>query len=384
MYAPDVQWWPPHPGTRPQLSLPTAQQLYDIPFHFASYRPEEIGCVSRIASRSYPNDDRNKRFLRTDVRWLSDVNFDLLWGYPERYIRASTKRSERAIHHILTWWLEFGWRQQADPRYGTLPPMRPLNFDFVVRRGHLAKVLVTPHIRYGWKLAVTLFRGTYFLLEVTDDEDFTEAGDRINYMGHKFEQYMTSATPGQAPNPSDVLDMNEAFYSLVTASLKSHSLLLCAEVDSEDPTARHLAAPTRYVELKTTPMQGEAGKVSSVKKLRWWAQSFLGGVPRILVGFKNDEQTVVKCKMFDVTPHGLLQAAPPAREMPDFWKPAVCMNFLAAFLSFVKEVVVEDNYALVHVFSWNPHEDVHYSVKRGPEHCFLLPQYVQCVMTQYR
>lgn len=383
MYASDAQWWPSYGEAR--LSLPTAQQHYDAPFNFGNYKPEEIGCVSRTAGRVCPNNTRNKRYLRTDAQWMSDVQFDLLWGYPDRYIRSYSKRSERAVNHILAWWLEVGWQQQATPGWGTPPSTRPLNFDFVVRRGHLAKVLVTPHVQNGWKLAVTLFRGTYFLLEVIDDEELSEAGHRINYTGHKFEQYMTSDGPGQAPNPSQVLDINEAFYSLVKASLKNHSLLLCAEVDSEDPLVRHLKAPTCYVELKTSPLRGEPGNVSSIKKLRWWAQSFLGGVPRILVGFKWDERTVVKCKMFDVTSRGLTQSTPTCAETPrDFWKPAVCFNFLEAFLSFVKEVVTEDNYEVVYVFSWNPGEDVRYHVKRGQEHCFLLPEYVQCLTTPYR
>lgn len=382
MYASDAQRWPTYPGVR--LNLPTAQQLYDAPFNFGSYNPEEIGCVSRISGRIFPNDTRSKRYLRTDAQCVSDSKYDLLWGYPDRYIRATTKRSERAVNHILAWWLECGRQQQAMPGWGTPAPTRPLNFDFVVRRGHLAKVLVTPHAQNAWHLAVTLFRGAYFLLEVTDDEDLSEAGDRINYLGHKFEQYMTSDKPGQVPNPSQVLDLNEAFYSLVKASLKSHSLLLCAEVDSEDPLVRHMKAPACYVELKTSPLRGYPGNVSSIKKLRWWAQSFLGGVPRILVGFKCDERTVVKSQIFDVTSRGLTQSTPTCAQTSDYWKPQVCFNFLDAFLSFVKEVVTEDNYAVVYVFSWNPGDDVRYHIKRGQEHCFLLPEYVQRLMTQYR
>ncbi|XP_069491268.1 decapping and exoribonuclease protein-like isoform X2 [Ambystoma mexicanum] len=341
MYATYPQWMNPHTSARSHL--PTAQQLYDSPFNFASYKPEEIGHLSRRAGRSYCNDARNKRYLRNDAQQLSNVSFDLLRGYPHKYIRASIKRSQRSMNHILSWWVACGGQQLGSPGGAASFPTssRPLNFDFVVRRGHLAKVLVTPHVQYGWKLAVTLFRGTYFLLEVAEDEDFTEARDRIDYMGHKFEHYMTSATPGQAPDPSGVLDLNDGFYSISKVSLKSHSLLLCAEVDSEDPTVRYLKAPATYVELKTT--QGDPENVSSIKKLRWWAQSFLGGIPRIIAGFKRDDRTVEKCRIFQVTQDGLTQTVSRSWAAPDFWKPAVCMNFLDAFLSFVKEVVTEDN-----------------------------------------
>lgn len=378
MYSLDSQWWPSYSGV--QSTLPTAQQLYDTPFNFGSYNPEEIGCLSRTAGHTFPNDSRNKHYLRSDAQWMSDVHFDLLAGYPERYIRAATKRRDRSVNHILTWLLE----QLGTPGWGMLPSTRPVNFDFVVRRGHLVKVLVTPHVQNGWKLAVTLFRGTYYFLEIEDNEDLSEAGDRGDYIGHKFEQYMTSDSPGQAPNPSQVLDVNEAFYSLVKVSVKNHSLLLSAEVDSEDPLVRHLKAPASYVELKTCLMRGDPGNVSSIKRLHYWAQSFLGGVPRILVGFKRDERTVVKCRTFDVTARGLTQRAATCREAPDYWKPQVCFNFLDAFLSFVKKVVTEDNHAVVYVFSWNRGDDVRYQVKRGQEHCFLLPEYVQRLTQQPR
>ncbi|KAJ1134332.1 hypothetical protein NDU88_000784 [Pleurodeles waltl] len=380
MNASDTQFWPSYFGV--QSTLPTGQHLYDAPFTFGSYKPEEIGCLSRTAGRTFPNDSRNKQYLRSDAQWVSDVHLDLLAGYPDRYIRTTVKRRDRSVNHILTWLMECGLQQQAAPGWGTPPSTRPVNFDFVARRGHLVTVLTTPHVQHGWKLAVTLFRGTYYFLEIEDHKDPSESEDRTDYIGHKFEQYMTSDTPGQAPNPSQVLDVNEAFYSLVKASVKNHSLLLSAEVDSVDTSVHYLKAPSCYVELKTSPLRGVAGNVSSIKKLHWWAQSFLGGIPRIIVGFKRDERTVVKCKTFDVTARGLTQRAPTSAEASDYWKPQVCFNFLDAFLSFVKKVVTEDNHTVVYFFSWNKGDDVRYHVKRGQEHCFLLPEYVQRLAKQ--
>ncbi|XP_078502183.1 decapping and exoribonuclease protein-like [Lissotriton helveticus] len=392
MFRADQRWtpsWGPQDST-----LQVREQLYGGKFCFTSYQPREIGCVSVNATGRFPNDTQNKRFLRPDARPLSLVNWDLMLGYHDRYIKINRDNDEGRLHALLRWCLASERQLQATNEEGTgrgAPGhARLLNVDFVARRGHLARVLITPYSRQGWKMAVTLFRGTYFLLEERDEERPSETAEQYNFMGHKFEHYMTSANPNTQPDPFAVLDDNQAFFTVLNATLNSHSLLFSAEVDGHDLSYHNQSAPSCYVELKTSHFRGETRNVPSAMKLKWWAQSFLAGIPRLIVGFKRDKYNVNKCVMFNVTGAGLQQTptramtATRAMENPDVWKPSVCMNFLDAFLSFVKEVVIEDNPEVVYTFRWKPHEDVHYSVKRGPEHCFLLPEYLQSAMSRGR
>ncbi|XP_069491271.1 decapping and exoribonuclease protein-like [Ambystoma mexicanum] len=374
----------PRQGQPRGSSLPSMlrvrHQHYKEPFHFPSYRPREIGCVSVNAEGRFPNDAQNKRYLRLDARPIAMVQWDLMDGYYDRYIKMNMDNDEGRLHALLRWCLASGQQLRAATE-GVLSDWRPLNFDFVARRGHLAKVFLTPYADRGWEMAVTLFLGTYFLLVEREEEPPSERAEHYNFMGHKFEHYMTSAKAGQDPNPSEVLNDNEAFFTVLKASLNSHSLLFSAEVDGQDINYQQ-KAPACYVELKTSQMRGDTRNVPSFVKLKWWAQSFLAGIPRIIVGFKKDKSTVVKCIMYDVNADGLRQTEDGGMNT-DFWRPAVCMNFLDAFLSLVKEVVTEDNPEVVYNFSWKPGMDtVQYSVKRGQGHCFLLPEYIQSVRSR--
>lgn len=97
------------------------------------------------------------------------------------------------------------------------------------------------------------------------------------------------------------------------------------------------------------------------KLLKWWAQSFLPGVPLVVAGFRDHDGVVVSVedypvsKMSHLTKVRLFAVAKFAnvplfvtccshgQTEPNCWKPTVCMNFCCDFLSFVKQVVTEDN-----------------------------------------
>lgn len=74
------------------------------------------------------------------------------------------------------------------------------------------------------------------------------------------------------------------------------------------------------------------------KLLKWWAQSFLPGVPNVVAGFRNPEGFVCSLKTFPT-----MEMFEYVRNDRDGWNPSVCMNFCAAFLSFAQNTVVHDD-----------------------------------------
>lgn len=63
----------------------------------------------------------------------------------------------------------------------------------------MTKFLCTPYEdREGWAMAVTLFRGTYYISEVETEENrarrkgMSDREQEMSYWGYKFEQYVTS------------------------------------------------------------------------------------------------------------------------------------------------------------------------------------------------
>lgn len=76
---------------------------------------------------------------------------------------------------------------------------RNLHTDFVCWRGLLTKLLCTPfENRDGWRIAVTLFKGTLYMCEFDTEsrkrqkQEMSERQKEMTYWGWKFEQYVTA------------------------------------------------------------------------------------------------------------------------------------------------------------------------------------------------
>ncbi|XP_076852961.1 decapping and exoribonuclease protein isoform X2 [Brachyhypopomus gauderio] len=232
----------------------------------------------------------------------------------------------------------------------------------------------------GWLLAASKFGGTIYISEVETEaarrarESRTERLEEMMYWGYKFEQYICAGDMNGVPDQGGVVNTNEAFCTVVQTRLADHKLLFSGEVDCRDKDPK-TPAPSCYVELKTsaeicTPKQ--RSNLHRYKLLKWWAQSFLPGVPRIVAGFRDQDGIVVSVQTFHISNISQL-----IKNEYNCWKPTVCMNFCSDFLSFVKSMVKEDDPRLVYLFSWEPHRDVTFSVHRDTPHTFLPDWYVK-------
>ncbi|XP_042196854.1 decapping and exoribonuclease protein isoform X2 [Callorhinchus milii] len=274
---------------------------------FPDYRqPVEIGCFSLDSYRQFFNDGRQlKCYVEPSSK---NPNFNLRDGYKDRYIKRNEHIKEK-LDHILKWVLVNKQRfpMSAD---GKSPAVgNQLHTDFITWRGHLTKILTTPYeSREGWLMAVTLFNGTYYMSEVETEEakrqreHRTEMQEELMYGGYKFEQYLCADKPQGNPNPAGVVNTNEAFCTVVRTRLSSHSLVFAGEVDCKDISCPSQKPPQCYLELKTSREMynpNQQRNFHRFKLIKWWAQSFLPGVPRIIAGFRDDEGKVVSLQSFD-------------------------------------------------------------------------------------
>ncbi|XP_015242524.1 PREDICTED: decapping and exoribonuclease protein [Cyprinodon variegatus] len=350
-------------------TLSTKKEHYERDFPLYK-QPVEVGCFSLDSQRRFFNDNRQMRYYVEPDR---NPNFDLRDGYRERYVKRDENVKEK-LDHILRWIVANKSKLKKTSC--------PLDFDFVTWRGHLTKLLTTPYeTKEGWMLAVTRFNGTLYISEVETEAARRERLNRpewnkeMMYWGYKFEQYMCADNPKSAPDPGGVVNTNEAFCTVVQTRLTDHKLLFSGEVDCRvrDPDAP--AAPACYVELKTsaeicTPKQ--QSNFHRFKLLKWWAQSFLPGVPRVVAGFRDQDGIVVSVETFQISKISQL-----IKNEYNCWKPTVCMNFCCDFLSFLKREVTEDSPRIVYLFSWEPHKDVTYSVHRDSPFSFLPDWYIK-------
>lgn len=354
-------------------SLSPRKELYERDFPIYK-QPVEVGCFSLDSERRFFNDSRQMRYFVQPDR---NPRFDLRDGYKDRFTKRDDSVKEK-LDHLLRWVIAN--RSKLKSKAASASSCA-LDFDFVTWRGHLTKMLTTPYeTREGWMLAVTRFRGTLYISEVETEaarierDNRTERHEEMMYWGYKFEQYMCADTVHALPDPGGVVNTNEAFCTVVQTRLADHRLLFSGEVDcrTKDPKA---PPPACYVELKTsaeicTPKQ--RSNLHRFKLLKWWAQSFLPGVPRVVVGFRDQEGVVDSVETFRISEISQL-----IKNEYNCWKPTVCMNFCCEFLSFVKRVATEDSHQVVYLFSWDPYKDVTYSVHRDSQYSFLPPWYVE-------
>ncbi|OLL23495.1 Decapping nuclease rai1 [Neolecta irregularis DAH-3] len=131
------------------------------------------------------------------------------------------------------------------------------------------------------------------------------------YMGYKFETVCTLNKPWEASSRTEIetregniVDNTPQYASVVRYRIGEVRLILGGEVDcvwdyKPEPPESPLS---HYVELKTSKSQ-KSPKDRSIferhKLLKFWAQSFLLGVPKVIVGFRSDSGLLQSIRTFE-------------------------------------------------------------------------------------
>ncbi|XP_071959522.1 decapping and exoribonuclease protein-like [Antedon mediterranea] len=157
---------------------------------------------------------------------------------------------------------------------------------------------------------------------------------------------------GERPDTTIPINKAEAYYSVVRTKLRGHSLMYSAEVDCCETSDPELQPPFNYVEIKTNKIGRNKHKfVHPFKLLKWWAQSFLIGIPKIIAGFRSEHGIAEQA---DVETYLTCDIPKIANKTKLFWNPEGCMNFCDKFLKFVKDVVRRDDPKVVYLFERTP------------------------------
>lgn len=111
-----------------------------------------------------------------------------------------------------------------------------------------------------------------------------------------------------------------------------------AEVDCIDDTLTGSDPLAKYVEMKTTKVNKNAGDrrtFERFKLLKYYFQSFLVGTPRILVGFRDVDG---RCRETEVLETMNL---PRMVRQRGYWDPHVGMDFCNKALAWIQQEVTE-------------------------------------------
>ncbi|KAG8789962.1 decapping endonuclease targeting mRNA [Serendipita sp. 398] len=211
-------------------------------------------------------------------------------------------------------------------------------------RGVLCKILVAPYEEQdSWDLNVMLINDILYFEEHVSDERLREKEDmnprqrEQTYYGYSFESWCTAERPrqpGETPRWGGDVDTNVQWCSVVKGKLGTHRLLIGGEVDCVRDT--YTGQPDTFVELKTS-ISIRHGNLNDElrfekKLLKFYFQSFLLGVPEIVVGFRNP-----RGQLQTLQPFKTLQIPRMVRGKQGEWNPNVCLSWGQSFITKVKQ-----------------------------------------------
>ncbi|KAJ3395758.1 Dom-3 Z [Chytriomyces hyalinus] len=346
-------------------------------------QPAEVGYFSYDASRSLRvNCDSALKFFHPPP--LDGVSNNLSSGFEDRYIaRASVVENLDSLLATLkttsdsqTSLLTANDRGDGRPRFCTW-------------RGIMTKILTAPYSSDTWELRASLHKGTLYIMEdplisrASDGFSETDRGKKMTYWGYRFEGLSTLDHDPSTLDPdalhaaevdrvqTGVVDTHIQFCSVIKTRIGDHDIFMGAEVDCllpnadassakqqpSESTSKPATSPSatsklrqhRYVELKThRKIQSQSQNSSFLKQklFKTYFQCFLAGIPRIIVGFRDDKGFLTKLKEYKTLEIPRMARNELQGEEGGAWDPAVCINFGEQVLSTLWKCLAQRNQEL--------------------------------------
>ncbi|KAF3771243.1 RAI1-domain-containing protein [Cryphonectria parasitica EP155] len=171
--------------------------------------------------------------------------------------------------------------------------------------------------------------------------------EKMAFWGYKFETLATLPAPwGETSREyiegrvNETVNNEAQYCSVVRTGVGKTILCLGGEVDAIwDSKPRKQGDPTHWVELKTSAeIRNDRDYDNFERKLlKFWIQSFLLGVPKIMVGFRSREGILLKVEEIDVEGIPTTVAQRNRR-----WDGNTCINFAADFLEWLRTKIDDE------------------------------------------
>ncbi|KAK6534715.1 decapping endonuclease targeting mRNA [Arthrobotrys megalospora] len=315
-------------------------------------RPREITYFSYDENHELKHDESSLRYYYTP-----ESNADLNHGY-NMFVKHDDSVDEH-LDSLLDALVELEKKEGRCSTDGV---------HFVTWRGMMTKIMTVPYMEDGGQCK-KLLRQIDSLKEVVAHASYRyieennlykqstrgfqdEKGARMSFWGYKFETLSTLSRPwGDATREeiegrtNEIVSNKAQYCSIVQTGFGDSGLLIGGEVDAIwDCRPMNPSNPINYVELKTSRIVSTTNQqINFEKKLqRFWAQSFLLGVPKIIIGFRDDHGILknVEIKETQGIPVEIRKAHVAQGLGPPPWNGNVAINFTTAFLEWLRGVLV--------------------------------------------
>ncbi|KAI0550781.1 RAI1 like PD-XK nuclease-domain-containing protein [Xylaria curta] len=305
-------------------------------------RPKEIACFSYDDKHEFHLDD-------SSLQWYypPKLGADLSRGF-EKF----DKHDDSIDEHLDSLLKTIIAHEQEEGK--------KIDANVVTWRGMMTKIMSTPfEDRDGFEMYATLYQDCIFIEEnhgfkqnAKEEQNRQQRGrpgqfspDVMTYWGYKFEALSCLPRPwGEVSrefieNRDELVVSNKAQYcSVVRTGIGETVLCLGGEVDAIwDSKPPQKGAPINWVELKTSAeIRDERGMNNFERKLmKFWIQSFLLGVPKIIVGFRS--QSGILSKIEEIQTISIPETA--AKRGVRSWDANTCINFASAFLDWLRNTI---------------------------------------------
>ncbi|KAI9782788.1 MAG: decapping endonuclease targeting mRNA [Peltula sp. TS41687] len=137
-----------------------------------------------------------------------------------------------------------------------------------------------------------------------------------------------------------VVNNHSQYCSVVKTGFGKTRMVLGGEIDAVwDTKPENKDEPVNWVELKTSEeIHNDRDRMRFERKLlKFWAQSFLLGVPKIIVGFRSPRGVLQRIQELETK-----NIPADVRKGRRTWDGNLCINFAASFLHWLRGIIVEE------------------------------------------
>ncbi|TQV92144.1 hypothetical protein V2A60_004443 [Cordyceps javanica] len=306
-------------------------------------RPKEIACFSYNENHEFSIGDSSMKWYYTP-----QLGADLSRGFDtfQKLDDSKDEHLDSLLTTIVSHEKETGKRIDA---------------HFVTWRGMMTKIMATPFDNQdGFEMNATLYQDCIFIEENNaykvasrrnEGQNRRRHGPPLEVMqfwGYKFETLATMPAPwGDTERAlienreSEVVNNKAQYCSVVRTGIGKAILCLGGEVDAIwDSKPAQKGSPINWVELKTSAEIRGPGDVENFhrKLMKYWIQSFLLGVPKIIVGFRSRDGILLDVQEIETQ---RIPETVNGKPNPS-WNADMCVNFAAAFLEFLMHTINDE------------------------------------------
>jgi len=212
-----------------------------------------------------------------------------------------------------------------------------------------------------------VINGTLYFEEFISDtrlkekEDMTPHHRTQTYYGYAFESWCTSSRPDAPSGWGGDVDTNVQWCSVVKTKLGDTRIVIGGEVDCVRD--RYTGRNDTMLELKTSmTIRGYRDEARFEKKLlKFYFQSFLLGVPEIVVGFRTQNGQLATVQSYKT-----LEIPRMVRGKQGAWDPQICLSWGERFLTWIRSNVESGNVAPESVWraTFTPRAGVEFALLR--------------------